>query len=134
MPKKRYRYWIKRFLPALLFSSLLGTYLDLIMVGKQLYAFPIRPLPAIFSINLLFTLVGLPFVTFIFLFLMGRWGKWGRAVGIVCFSLGMAVLERKAEDFGLFVHSHSWSHLNTFIGYGLFLLVVHRFHEWIKLM
>lgn len=104
------------------------------MVGKQQYAFPIRPLPAIFSINLLFTLVGLPVITFIFLFLVEGWSKWGRAVGIVCFSLGMAVLERMAEDFDLFVHSYSWSHLNTFIGYSLFLLAVHRFHEWIKLM
>ena len=131
LPKKRFRYWIKSYLPALLLSSLLGTYLDLIMVGKQLYAFPIRPLPAIFSINLLFTLLGLPVLTFIFLYLVGRWRKWGRLVIIVCFSLGMVVLERRAEDFGLFVHSHSWNHLNTFIGYCLFLLTVYCFHEWV---
>jgi hypothetical protein len=101
------------------------------MVGKQLYSFPHRPFHAIFSINLLFTLVGLPIWTFLCLIFMRKQTRWVKAAIIFFFSIGMAVLEKKAEEFGLFAHSQTWSHQYTFIGCCLFLISVYQFHVWI---
>jgi hypothetical protein len=130
--KRRFLFCIKNYIPAILFSSLLGTYLDLLFVGKHLYFFPIRPFPSVFSINILFTLVGLPILMVIYLKLMQKWRNWARATLVVFISLGMTVIEKKVEEFGFFVHSNHWSHLYTFIGYCLFLLLVYTFHKWLK--
>jgi hypothetical protein len=132
LQKKRFRSLIKRNIPVFLLSSLLGTYLDLIMVGMKLYSFPNRPFQTVFSINLLFTLIGLPFSTFLCLFLMRKRTRWIKAAIIVFYSLGMTILEKKAEELGLFTHSRTWSHLYTFVGNCLYLFVVQRFHVWIK--
>ena len=50
----------------------MGTYLDLYFTGKGLYSFPIRPLSSIFSINIAFTLVGLPLLTSIYLYFSNK--------------------------------------------------------------
>ncbi len=129
LPKKRFPYGIKRFFPASLLSSLLGTYLDLFFVGNHLYYFPIRPFPSIYTINIFFTLIFLPLFTFIFLYLIEGFKKQGRAVLILFFSLGMTLLEKVSEDIGLFIHSDVWSHLYTFIGNGVFLNIIVYFHQ-----
>jgi glucan phosphoethanolaminetransferase (alkaline phosphatase superfamily) len=102
------------------------------MVGQRLYDFPIRPFPGIFSFNLLFTLVGLPVCILVFLRLIEKRGRLERAAIIVLFSMVMAIFEKKAEAYGMFVHSKSWSHHYTFSGYCVFLSVVQWFHTWIK--
>ncbi|MFK4998126.1 CBO0543 family protein [Bacillus sp. N9] len=42
-------------------GSLLTTYLDLYFVGREMYAYPNRPLSSIFTIHIGFTLCILPF-------------------------------------------------------------------------
>lgn len=128
--RKRFRFWIKSYLPAILLSALLGTYLDLFMIGKGLYHFPYRPFQDIFSLNIFFTLTVLPVLMAIFLIWMSRLNIWQRGCLIILLSLVMSVCEKLAEDIGIFVHSARWSHLFTLIGYCLFLKMIHAFHKW----
>jgi len=110
-------------------ASLLGTYLDLYFVGKQLYQFPKRPLPEIFSINIAFTLVGLPILVMIFLRCISQVNNWGKA-GIVLFaSLLMPIFEKLAEVLGMFIHAEGWQHFYTFFGYLIFLTIITLFYE-----
>ena len=51
----------------ILLSSIIGTYLDAFLFAKQLYSFPVRPFPSIFSVNIGFTLFVLPILTTIFI-------------------------------------------------------------------
>lgn len=133
--KRPFPSWIKahrNLIPAIILASLLGTYLDLYFVGKGLYSFPIRPLPAIFSINITFTLVALPFLTAVFLIVCNRLKFWKQIILIILLSLFMAVAERQAEAYGLFEHHESWKHLNSFIGYMVFLIIIYSFYTWSK--
>ncbi|SNX75023.1 hypothetical protein SAMN05877753_110221 [Bacillus oleivorans] len=114
----------------LLFASLLGTYLDLYFVGKQFYQFPVRPFPEIFSINIGFTLVGLPLFTFFFLYFSDTMTSFKRFVFMVMMSLLMAIFEKLAEGFGFFNHSDQWKHYYSSIGYFLFMLLIWRFYRW----
>jgi hypothetical protein len=112
-----------------LLATLLGTYLDLYFVGKQMYQFPLRPWPEIFSINIAFTLVGLPILIFVFLRITNQVNNWGK-VGLILFlSLLMSIFEKLAEQFGWFVHSNEWKHLYTFFGYLFFLTIIYLFNR-----
>ncbi|GLB61601.1 CBO0543 family protein [Cytobacillus sp. NCCP-133] len=130
--KKPSRFGIKRYIPAMLLASLLGTYLDLYYVGKQLYHFPIRPLPSIFSIHIGFTLVALPITMIVILNFLQRCRIWLRILFVLCLSLLMAVMEKAAENMGLFVHAEEWNHMNTFAGYCLFIGLIYAFHGWMN--
>ncbi|WP_413309752.1 CBO0543 family protein [Bacillus sp. 1P10SD] len=132
LPKKRYTFWSKQYVACIVFASLLGSYMDLFFVGKQLYKFPIRPFPEIFPINIVFTLVGLPILVYIFLQSISKVNKWGRAGIILFVSLLMSIFEKLAEVLGLFVHSARWEHLYTFFGYMFFLSVISFYHDWIE--
>ncbi|WP_244440987.1 CBO0543 family protein [Neobacillus jeddahensis] len=110
----------------------MGTYLDLYFVGKQFYQFPHRPFPEIFSINIAFTLVGLPVLIFVYLWCITQVTKWGR-IGILLFvSLLMPILEKLAEVLGWFDHSDEWKHLYTFFGYLIFLTIVSIINSWME--
>ncbi|MEH7307734.1 CBO0543 family protein [Neobacillus drentensis] len=130
-PKKRSPFWNNPTLAAVFLASLLATYLDLFFVGKHLYQFPKRPLPTIFSINIAFTLVVLPVLVFVFLWVMDQVNKWGKAGLIVFISLLVPIMEKLAEVMGLFKHSESWEHLYSFFGYLLFLSTIYVFYCWI---
>ncbi|WP_235822838.1 CBO0543 family protein [Cytobacillus massiliigabonensis] len=119
------------FLPVVLFSSLYGTYLDLYFIGRGLYSFPERPLPEIFTIHLVFTLIGLPLLTVFFIIVCSRLNKWKIAIFILALSLIMAVFEKQAEALGLFVHHHSWKHWFSFIGYVIYLTMILSFYKFI---
>jgi hypothetical protein len=112
-------------------ASLLGTYLDLYFVGKQVYQFPMRPFPSVFSINIAFTLVGLPIFVLFFLRGISQINKWGKAGVILLVSLLMPVFEKLAEVLGFFVHTAGWSHLYTFVGYLFFLTIIAVFYDWL---
>ncbi|WP_223820783.1 CBO0543 family protein [Bacillus sp. S3] len=127
LQKRRLPY---RELACMLLGSLLGTYLDLYFVGKSIYQFPIRPLPEIFSINIAFTLVGLPILVLIFVRCLSQVNKWGKAGIILFVSLLMSIFEKLAEAFGWYVHIDGWQHLYTFFGYLLFLSIITLFFEW----
>ena len=130
LPKKRFTFWSKQYVACIVFASLLGSYMDLFFVGKQLYKFPIRPFPEIFPINIVFTLVGLPILVIIFLQSISKVNKWGRAGIILFVSLLMSIFEKLAEVLGLVVHSARWEHLYTFLGYMFFLTVISFSHDW----
>ena len=121
------------YLAGMVIASLLGTYLDLYFVGKQLYQFPMRPFPEIFSINIAFTLLGLPILVMIFLRCISQVNKWGKAGVILFTSLLMPIFEKLAEVLGLFVHTEGWQHFYTFFGYLLFLTIITLFFEWIAI-
>ncbi|MBT2738467.1 hypothetical protein J7E66_27805 [Bacillus sp. ISL-7] len=114
----------------MLLASLLATYLDLFFVGKHIYRFPLRPMPTIFPINIVFTLVVLPVLVFAFLRVMDQVNKWGKLGLIVFISLLMPILEKLTEVFGWFDHNENWSHLYTFFGYLLFLTILYSFYTW----
>ncbi|GAA2699294.1 hypothetical protein GCM10009865_05180 [Aeromicrobium ponti] len=130
--KKPSRFGIKSYIPAMLLASLLGTYLDLYYVGKKLYYFPIRPLPSIFTINIGFTLLVLPITMLVLLKVLQWWKGWLRVLFILCISLAMAVMEKAAERMGLFVHADDWNHLNTFVGYCVFIGLIYAFNVWMN--
>lgn len=132
LPKKQFRFEIKRYIPAMLFATLIGTYLDLIFVGRNVYSFPIRPFSSVFSINIAFTLAGLPTMTFIFLLLIGQFRILGRFLFILLMSVLMSIMEKKAEVFGMFEHTRNWNHHDTFIGYCFYFIIVYIFHKWFE--
>ncbi|STO12382.1 CBO0543 family protein [Geobacillus sp. DSP4a] len=68
----------RAYVASALLASWTGTYLDLYFVGKGLYAFPKRPFPSVFSIDIFFTAVVLPLGTVFFLALMERLSRLGR--------------------------------------------------------
>ncbi|MGG1679180.1 CBO0543 family protein [Neobacillus sp. NRS-1170] len=113
-------------------ASLLGSYLDLYFVGKGLYQFPQRPLPEVFSINIAFTLAGLPILVMVVLYCLSQVNKWGKAGVILFVSLLMPILEKLAEELGLFVHSEAWKHFYTFVGYLVFLTIIYRCYMWME--
>lgn len=130
--KRPFQYEIKRYIPASLFAALAGTYLDLIFVGKQVYFFPVRPFSSIMTINIAFTLAGLPIMAAVFLRLMEKQHMAGKTVIIFFISLLMSIVEKLSESLGLFIHSASWSHTYTFFGTLFYLIVVYQFHKWIN--
>lgn len=116
----------------MLLAALLGTYLDLLFVGRSLYHFPNRPFEGVFSINILFTLLILPVSMMNFLLIMELRNLWWKCSILILCSLSLSVLEKKAEELGFFVHSNHWSHMNTFIGAFIYFLLIYRFHHWVN--
>ncbi|MEJ9151586.1 CBO0543 family protein [Bacillus smithii] len=115
-----------------LFASWIGTYLDLYFVGNEWYSFPLRPYSAIFTINIVFTLIGLPIFTFCFLYFMEKLNIWKKGAFIIMASLAMSFVEKQSEAFGWFVHHNQWKHSYSFFGYGLFMIIVWKFFRWMN--
>jgi hypothetical protein len=89
-------------------------------------------MPEIFSINIAFTLAGLPVLVFVFLSIMNQLNKWGKAGLILLLSLLMPILEKLAEVIGWFEHSEKWEHLYTSLGYLIFFTLIYTFYAWLK--
>lgn len=121
------------YLPSILFASLLGTYLDLYFVGKQFYAFPVRPFPDVFSINIAFTLVILPIGIGLFLYMADNMSNWSRLVFTLILSALVPFIEKKSVQLGFFHHGDQWHPLYSFIGYFLFLVLIWKIFKWVKL-
>ncbi|MGM0878389.1 MAG: CBO0543 family protein [Bacillota bacterium] len=111
---------------AALFASLVGTYLDLIFVGKGMYDFPVRVLPEIFTINIVFTLFILPLFTILFLFVAKRVQPIARLIMILIISVFIFFIEQFTEELGWFIHHTEWNHAYSFLGYMFFLIVVRK--------
>ncbi|MEK4403692.1 CBO0543 family protein [Sporosarcina sp. FSL K6-6792] len=120
------------YLPSILVASLLGTYLDLYFVGKQLYQFPVRPFPDVFSINIVFTLIILPMLIGLYLYLVDKMSKWSRLIFTFFLSALVPFIEKKSMQLGFFYHENQWNHIYSFIGYFLFLLLIWKIFEWVK--
>ncbi|WP_052659421.1 CBO0543 family protein [Bacillus alveayuensis] len=112
-----------------LLASLLGTYLDLLLVHSGFYTFPKRLFPKLFSINILFTLVILPIITTSFLMVMSKIHPFVRPLLLLIIGIFAYLFELMAERIGLFIHAPKWNHLNSFIGYILFFMMMWRFYS-----
>jgi hypothetical protein len=123
---------IKSYLCTLIFASFIGTYLDLWMVGKGSYSFPIRPFPTLFSINILFTLCLLPLLTFFLIYVFNRINGFQKILLGICSSLTMAIIENGSEQLGVFVHSNEWKHVYSIVGYLIFILLIWNFYKWLN--
>ena len=130
--KRRFSRNVVLYLPAILFASLMGTYLDLIFVGKNLYEFPLRPFPGVFSINIAFTLVVLPFGTWVFLSLANKVSRWGRLVFALVISSLAPFIEKMSMQWGFFRHADQWNHLYSFVGYFVFFVLLWKVFKWGK--
>ncbi|MFC7391753.1 CBO0543 family protein [Scopulibacillus cellulosilyticus] len=115
----------------ILLVSLIGTYLDLIFVGKQMYTFPIRPFPDVFTINIAFTLIILPIFTAVFLQIAKRLRPLLKVIFILLIGLVASLVEQVAEKWGYFTHSASWDHSYSFFGYSIFLFLIYQFYRWL---
>ena len=105
----------------MIFSCLIGTYLDLYLVGKGLYSFPKRPFPDIFSINISFTLIVLPVLVGVYLMICDKLTNLKKMVFILSISLMMTVIEKQSEVLGFFEHHDSWNHIFSTFGYTFYL-------------
>ncbi|MFB4474541.1 CBO0543 family protein [Oceanobacillus caeni] len=123
---------MKAYVSTIIFASLIGTYLDLLLVGAGLYSFPSRPFSEIFTINILFTLGILPLVSLITIFVLNRLHKLLRYLFLFICSLVAYISEQTAERFGLFIHSSDWKHEFSLVGYFLFLIVIWMFYKWFE--
>ena len=132
LPKRQFSRNAFLYLPSILFASLLGTYLDLYFVGKQFYEFPVRPFPDVFSINIAFTLIILPLLIWLFLYLADKMSKWSRLVFTLFLSALVPFIEKKSVQLGFFHHGDQWNHLYSFIGYFLFLVLIWKIFKWVK--
>ncbi|WP_286228815.1 CBO0543 family protein [Neobacillus mesonae] len=127
--KKQLTFWSKKYIPGALLAALLGTYLDIILVGVGVYEFPLRPFPQLFPVNILFTLVVLPLCVMAILHYTSQVNKWGRRGILLFVSLLVPILEKLAEELGFFVHTDSWQHIYSFVGYLLFLSIIDAYHH-----
>ena len=116
----------------MLLAILLGTILDLFLVERKVYSYPIRPFPEAFTFNIAFTFVALPLLVLVFLHFMSQLNKWGRMGLILFLSLLMPIMEKFAEEIGFFQHSDQWKHIYSFIGYFVFLTILYLFDRWLK--
>ncbi|WP_449540215.1 CBO0543 family protein [Ferdinandcohnia sp. Marseille-Q9671] len=133
LPKKQSQFWIdSSYLVTILVGTVIGTYLDLYFVGKGVYSFPMRPLSDIFTIHIGFTLLGLPMMLCVFLYICQRLRLWQKISVILLLSSIMSVGERLSEEFGLFVHVESWKHIYSFLGYGVYLSLMLMLHTVLK--
>jgi len=130
--KKQYQSLIKKVFPTLCLAALLGTYLDLILVGMGLYTFPTRPFPTIFPINIFFILIGIPLLVLIFLFICERLRFYNKALFILLIGVLMAASEKIGESLKMFEHSSSWQHIYSVCGYSLFLTIIYIHFKWMN--
>ncbi|MEH6891722.1 CBO0543 family protein [Bacillus sp. JJ864] len=130
--KKQMRNDYKAIVATIIFSSLIGTYLDLLFVSKHMYAFPARPFPHIFTINIAFTLFILPTFTALFVWMMKMLPTYSKIIFIILIGLCMGISEQFAEQLGWFVHSEAWHHSYSFFGYMIFLFLIWKFYRWFQ--
>ncbi|MDF1509091.1 hypothetical protein PZE06_13010 [Robertmurraya sp. DFI.2.37] len=126
-PKKRFHFSVSIFATILL-ATLIGTYLDLLFTGIGLYSFPMRPFASIFTINIVFTLIGLPLFTTLFILISLRLHKWLKMMFMITISTLMAAFEKFAESIGFFTHHDDWQHYYSFYGYTIYFIFVLLFH------
>lgn len=81
-----------------------------------MYAFPARPFPDIFTINVAFTLLILPIFTTLFLWIAKTLTTFSRILFIILIGLCIGVSEPFAENLGLLTHSEAWHHSYSLFG------------------
>ncbi|RWS44240.1 hypothetical protein EKA14_10665 [Bacillus mycoides] len=114
-------------------SSIIGTCLDVFFINRQIYTFPIRPFPSIFSVNIAFTLFILPILTTSFIQISRKLSTASRTLFIILIGVCASIFEQVAERLGLFVHSMNWQHSYSLFGYIIFFSLIWKFYNWIKI-
>ncbi|KEK21947.1 CBO0543 family protein [Bacillus gaemokensis] len=120
------------FVVTIIFSCFIGTYLDFLFVSKEMYAFPVRPFPTIFTINIAFTLLILPGFTALFLQIAKRLSTFLRILFIIVIGICASISEQFAENLGLFAHNEDWHHSYSFFGYMIFMLLIWKIYRWLQ--
>ncbi|WP_425435871.1 CBO0543 family protein [Oceanobacillus senegalensis] len=133
--QKKHSHWknkntIHAYLSTVILSSLIGTYLDLLMVGTGLYSFPIRPFPEVFSIHIIFTLCILPIFSVFVIAVLKRLTRLQRYIFIFICSFIIFVVEQITELLGFFTHSSAWKHEFSLVGYFIFMVMIWKFYKW----
>ncbi|WJE55266.1 CBO0543 family protein [Bacillus cereus] len=120
------------FIVTIIFSCFIGTYLDYLFVSTQMYAFPVRPFPNIFSVNIAFTFLILPTFTVFFLRIAKRLSTLSRILFIILIGISASISEQFAESLGLFTHSEDWHHSYSFFGYMIFMFFMWKIYRWLQ--
>ncbi|MFD1067080.1 CBO0543 family protein [Oceanobacillus locisalsi] len=120
------------FVIAALFSSIVGTYLDLFFVGIGMYHFPMRLFPEIFTVNIAFTLLILPVFVILFLYVANRLKFLPRCIMILTISIAVIFIEKTAVQLGWFMPHPDWNHAYSFFGYMLFLIIAWRIFRFFQ--
>ncbi len=118
------------YLLSMVFASWVCTYLELFFTGKGIYAFPKRPLTNIFTIDIRFTLIGLPLFTFFVLYSMNLMKGFLRCCFVLSMGVLMMMVELLTERIGWLTHSSQWQHSYSFFGYMIFILTIWKFFRW----
>ncbi|HIE6629184.1 CBO0543 family protein [Bacillus luti] len=113
----------------ILLSTVIGTCLDAFFVTKQIYSFPVRPFPSIFSVNIGFTLFVLPILTATLIQISKTLSTVSRILFIASIGICASIFEQVAERLGLFVHSANWHHSYSLFGYMLFLFFIWKVYQ-----
>ncbi|WP_237741382.1 CBO0543 family protein [Bacillus bingmayongensis] len=116
----------------MILSCFIGTYLDFLFVSKQMYNFPVRPFPNIFTINIAFTFLILPAFTALFLQITKTLSAFLRILFIILIGVCASISEQIAESLGLFNHSGEWYHSYSFFGYMLFMFLIWKIYRWFQ--
>ncbi|WP_254610117.1 MULTISPECIES: CBO0543 family protein [unclassified Bacillus (in: firmicutes)] len=120
------------FIITIIFSCFVGTYLDYLFVSKQMYAFPVRPFPNIFTVNIAFTLFVLPAFTAFFLHIAKSLSTFSRILFIILIGICASISEQFAESLGLFNHSENWYHSYSLFGYIIFMLFMWKIYRLLQ--
>jgi hypothetical protein len=110
----------------------MGTLNDLYLVQRGWFEFPSRPMPELFSFNILFTFVGLPAFVIFYLMVMEKINSWGKIGLTLLTSILLTVLEKTAELYGVLVHILQWNHMYSFSLFTVFLIVNYFFYRWLE--
>ncbi|WP_243870697.1 CBO0543 family protein [Bacillus albus] len=116
----------------ILFSSIIGTWLDAFFVAKQIYSFPVRPFSSIFSVNIGFTLFVLPILTTVFIQISKTLSAVSRILFIISIGICASIFELVAERFGLFIHSVDWNHTYSLFGYMIFFSFIWKLYHFMQ--
>ncbi|MES5865421.1 CBO0543 family protein [Bacillus cereus group sp. RP32] len=116
----------------ILLSSIIGTCLDAFFVAKQMYSFPVRPFPSIFSVNICFTLFVLPILTMFFIQISKPLSAVSRVLFIISIGIFASIFEQVAERFGFFIHSLDWNHTYSLFGYMIFFSFIWKVYHFIQ--
>ncbi|MBE5103736.1 hypothetical protein IGI01_00225 [Bacillus thuringiensis] len=116
-------------LVTVLLSSIIGTCLDAFFVHTQIYSFPVRPFPSIFSVNIGFTLFVLPILTAVFIQISKTLSAVSRTLFIISIGVCASIFEQIAERLGLFIHSADWHHSYSLFGYMFFLFFIWKVYQ-----
>ncbi|WP_439021793.1 CBO0543 family protein [Bacillus thuringiensis] len=116
----------------ILLSTVIGTCLDAFFVTKQIYSFPVRPFPSIFSVNIGFTLFVLPILTATFIQISKTLSTVSRILFIASIGICASIFEQIAERLGFFIHSVDWNHTYSLFGYMIFFSFISTVYHFIQ--